>query len=725
MKKILILASNPRKDLNLDREIRDLKGVVEMSRDREEFVVVTELAVRVGDLQDLLLRHEPQIVHFCGHGGGEEGLVFESDEVREQWLQTEALSNLFRLCAEHVECVLLNACYSEVQANAMIEHIDYVIGMRQTIQDNAAIAFSKGFYRALGYSKSIEKAYEFGCNAIQLEITGSSKVRSTATAVDRKLNAINTVASTVIPEHLKPTIKKSLRMASIAAPMISQAQQVEILLDIEASLAAAATPAQQYCDRVREFLVDRKLSALETIRLKRLRKDLGLSEGEAYQILAEEMEPIARSRDEYETMLIGLIEAGHYPFDPATQVELQETCRELGLSDEEVEAIAAPIFAAAEEEYQGKLQRQAQQEYEQKRQRYGQEFSRAIEAEYPIGNSVRDGLINFQQSLGLSDEDVARIEQPLVAPREVAYQQQQAQQRQLAAAEEQRRQAEQQQQQAQQRQRELADQQQEAARRKQEAAKHKPLLNTFAFQIATVQASPGLFRNKVSISDRPGQAEYFVEEVGNGVGLDMVRIPGGTFTMGSPSSEKWRSDDGGPQHGVTIPSFYFGKFAVTQAQWQAIAALPAVNRELDSDPSCFKGAQRPVEQVSWHEAIEFCDRLSAKTGKQYRLPSEAEWEYACRSGTTTPFSFGETITPELANYDGTAIYWAGTKGTYRAETSIVGTFPPNAFGLCDMHGNVWEWVADHYHEKYQGAPIDGSAWISGGNDGERLLRGGS
>ncbi len=123
--------------------------------------------------------------------------------------------------------------------------------------------------------------------------------------------------------------------------------------------------------------------------------------------------------------------------------------------------------------------------------------------------------------------------------------------------------------------------------------------------------------------------------------------------------------------------------------------------------------------------MKFCARLSRKTGHHYRLPSEAEWEYACRAGTTTPFHFGETITSDLANYDGNSTYASGPKGVYRRETTPVGSFPPNAFGLYDMHGNVYEWCADAWHDNYEGAPSDGSAWESGKNDSERMLRGGS
>jgi hypothetical protein len=208
MKKILILASNPRKDLNLDREIRDLRDVVESSRNREEFDVEDALAVRVGDLQDLLLDHNPYIVHFCGHGGGRSGLVLESKDGGEQWVRTDALRGLFRLFSTKVKCVVLNACYSEEQADEIVNHIDYVIGMDQEIRDDAAIAFSKGFYRALGYGCTIEEAYEFGCNAIQLEISSSANVRSAIAEPSRRAEVIRAVVNTAIPEHLKPVLRK-------------------------------------------------------------------------------------------------------------------------------------------------------------------------------------------------------------------------------------------------------------------------------------------------------------------------------------------------------------------------------------------------------------------------------------------------------------------------------------------------------------------------------------
>lgn len=207
--KILILASNPRKDLNLDHEIRDLRDVIERSHNHEEFDVEDALAVRVKDFQDLLFRHKPQIVHFCGHGSGSQGLVFEGNNGEEQWVRAEALSDLFRLFSSDIECVLLNACYSEEQANAIVNHIDYVIGVNQEIRDDAAIAFSTSFYRALGYDCTIEQAFEFGRNAILLEISGSSKTRSAATDLSRKAQDIDATQSTSIPEHLKPILRKN------------------------------------------------------------------------------------------------------------------------------------------------------------------------------------------------------------------------------------------------------------------------------------------------------------------------------------------------------------------------------------------------------------------------------------------------------------------------------------------------------------------------------------
>ena len=207
--------------------------------------------------------------------------------------------------------------------------------------------------------------------------------------------------------------------------------------------------------------------------------------------------------------------------------------------------------------------------------------------------------------------------------------------------------------------------------------------------------------------------------------LEMIAIPSGTFTMGAPKKESESRDSERPTHEVTVQSFYMGRHQVTQAQWKVVAGYPQIDRPLNPDPSNFKGDRLPVEKVDWDDAQEFCNRLSAHTGKTYRLPSEAEWEYACRAGTTTAFHFGETIAPELANYRGISTY-NGPRGEYRKKTIEVGSFPANAWGLHDMHGNVWEWCEDDWHFNYDRAPDDGSAWVESDRKSTYwLLRGGS
>jgi formylglycine-generating enzyme required for sulfatase activity len=223
------------------------------------------------------------------------------------------------------------------------------------------------------------------------------------------------------------------------------------------------------------------------------------------------------------------------------------------------------------------------------------------------------------------------------------------------------------------------------------------------------------------------KAQFYPEVLSADVSLDMVFIKGGEFTMGSPEDEPERLDSEGPQRDVTVSDFFMGKYQVTQEQWQAVSTYPQVNVEMKPSPSNFKGKNLPIEQVSWDEAVEFCDRLSKHSGRTYSLPSEAQWEYACRGGTKTPFAFGHTLSTDLANYDGDYTYADGPKGEKRGKTIAVGGFPANAFGLYDMHGNVYEWCLDHWHDNYEGAPIDGSAWIENDSnaDTERVLRGGS
>ena len=254
------------------------------------------------------------------------------------------------------------------------------------------------------------------------------------------------------------------------------------------------------------------------------------------------------------------------------------------------------------------------------------------------------------------------------------------------------------------------------------------------------------------ISEAERVSQFFTEELSvpnQALALTMLWIPPGRFWMGSPATEPEHRDSESPQHLVQLQGFFMSQTPITQGQWRAVAGSQerpgeGWGRKLNPNPSRFQGDKgglfpgeantdnRPVDNVSWLDAMEFCNRLSQRTGRTYTLPSEAQWEYACRAGTTMPFHFGDTISPELANYRGDVAYADGPQGVYREQTTPVGMFPANAWGLHDMHANVWEWCQDEWHESYEGAPTDGRAWVDAAereNSNEskkrRLLRGGS
>ncbi len=267
-------------------------------------------------------------------------------------------------------------------------------------------------------------------------------------------------------------------------------------------------------------------------------------------------------------------------------------------------------------------------------------------------------------------------------------------------------------------------------------------LEPFDFIVATIQRRSsqqqerrsllgGLFSNRPNspeweVLHQQQQAYRFVDHLPYDIPLEMVAIPGGTFLMGCHKDEPERSGSGSPQHEVAVEAFFMARYPVTQTQWRAVSTMLQIEREIAFNPSRFEGSDRPVEQVSWYDAMEFCARLSVHTSHQYRLPTEAEWEYACRAGTTTPFHFGKTIRSDLATYQGSKDYADGPIGENAEETNPVDHFGvANAFGLSDMHGNVYEWCQDHWHSNYKGAPTDGSAWTEGGDFKRRILRGGS
>jgi formylglycine-generating enzyme required for sulfatase activity/tRNA A-37 threonylcarbamoyl transferase component Bud32 len=201
---------------------------------------------------------------------------------------------------------------------------------------------------------------------------------------------------------------------------------------------------------------------------------------------------------------------------------------------------------------------------------------------------------------------------------------------------------------------------------------------------------------------------------GKNIELDMVELEGGEFFMGS--SEPGSLIRESPQHFVTITPFQISKFPITQEQYFAV---------LENNPAYFRGNRLPVENISWYDAMSFCAQLSERLGQVYRLPTEAEWEYACRARTSTPFSFGAQLYPNLANYDSSIKSNKFKASLIRRRTSFVDIFPANAFGLHDMHGNVWEWCGDYQHDDYMGAPSDGSAWRVDGDPSQCILRGGA
>jgi formylglycine-generating enzyme required for sulfatase activity/uncharacterized caspase-like protein len=274
----------------------------------------------------------------------------------------------------------------------------------------------------------------------------------------------------------------------------------------------------------------------------------------------------------------------------------------------------------------------------------------------------------------------------------------------------------------------------------------QPSLRTLSFPFATVDEKGRLK------PPQHGTAAVFTEDLGSGNSLEMVAIPAGSFTMGSPADEPERLPNESPQHRVDLAAFFISAAPITQAQWLAVPmAHPArMQHDLNPYPSFFHGNDLPVESISWNQAEEYCHRLSAITGRDYRLASEAEWEYACRAGTTDPFNVGPTISTDLANYcgvggavcgdsDGYSVasdqyngvrylsgaYGQGPTGIFRGTTTRAGTFPRNRFGLYHMHGNVWEFCLDIATQSYEDAPQDGSAYLVGTAGSFRILRGGS
>ena len=535
----------------------------------------------------------------------------------------------------------------------------------------------------------------------------------------------------VVPVILRPFDWNDAPFAKLQAfpkdakPVTTWANQDEAFVSVTQGIRAAAkiflesqkqkleqkgAVIRRYVQKVDEILSNGEISIIERDTLDELRDELGLSAEEAQQFEALAREPYKKygeNLDRYRQTLIKVIDQGLYPFSAKTQKDLELRQRDLGLKADDVERIEQPILTDAKANYEKRLQSE-----EVKRQQLKLEAENLKQLERQQ-QEVRER----QRQAEVEAENLKQLEQH----------QQEARERQRQAEieaenlEQRQRPLERETEQSQQQQQKEAKQQDQWAKRSSTAEHIQSRVKTqpYEFEVVTVNAQAK------EISRSRKQVEVFALDLGNSVLLDMVSVPEGEFLMGSPKDTPKAEKTEQPQHSVMIQPFFIGRFLVTQAQWRAVVDLPRVNLHLNPEPASFKGDNRPIEQISWYEAVEFCDRLSRKTGHIYRLPSEAEWEYACRAGTSTSFFFGEALPETLAKFNSGNAVTFFTNALLNA-TCDVGSFKAaNNFGLHDVHGNVWEWCADHWHDNYETAPSDGQAWLSADESQSRVLRGGS
>lgn len=398
--------------------------------------------------------------------------------------------------------------------------------------------------------------------------------------------------------------------------------------------------------------------------------------------------------------------------------DLELVWQDLGIDQIEAETIISEVLCPY-------------QEYAKKLEQYTQALQKEADNRFPFSRVVETQLQSYENRLGLRAEDLQAVKDQIIAPKQAEYEQQL---------------------QIMQRQEEIERLKRQhitkSAMSAAEVLKHQqPILisEIFGKQPQNIPSTSSEFEFefvkikvvkergflgigggvRTELERKQGKADYIREDLGNGISLDLVRIPAGKFMMGS--NESGRES---PIHEVKVSEFWMGKYTLTNAQWFAVMGTkPSEKYDVK-----FQGEKQPVVGVSWNDCMEFCKKLSEKIKKNIRLPSEAEWEYSCRAGTTTPFHFGATITPDIVNYDGNYPYGDAPKGKYRQKTIDVGSFPPNAFGLYDMHGNVREWCLDEWHDNYNSKP---QSFKDNGNEPWRetkiedndnrylLLRGGS
>ncbi|MEL6262687.1 MAG: SUMF1/EgtB/PvdO family nonheme iron enzyme [Cyanobacteria bacterium J06626_6] len=375
---------------------------------------------------------------------------------------------------------------------------------------------------------------------------------------------------------------------------------------------------------------------------------------------------------------------------PAGMAVLSQWQQRLGLSDIQAKAIEDAILRPYRE-----------------RQKHLALYTKALEAEktfaYPLNDIAIQDLKDLQRLLSLRDEDVQAVEQQVLghtARSHTSSPPKTATQRTPKAT------------------RTAATQRWVSSARVKAKPSVPAQYSTFRFK--TVRVSP----QGNMVKTHRHEAKIFTEDLGKGIAMEMVRIPGGTFRMGAARGEKEANDNEYPQREKRVFEFWMGKYTVTQSQWKAVMGPKVIAPQAAPySTTQIKKPLQPIENIFWTDAVKFCQRLSQQTGRTYQLPSSSQWEYACRAGTTTPFSFGETLTPDLANYNGNYSYGRGPKGRYRERTTEVGCFPPNAFGLYDMHGNVWEWCLDGWQALDQNNTANGNMQRLSGQ--QKSLRGGS
>ena len=617
--KILFLAANPSSTsrLKLDKEAREIEEGLKRSKLADKFQFVQRWSVRPEDLRRSLLEENPDIVHFSGHGRGSQGLVLVDNSGQPKPATGEALADLFAYFPT-IKCVLLNACYAEKQAKTIVQHIDYVIGMKDTILDEAAIAFTKGFYDGLGYGRNFKDAFGLGRNSILLELASFSQQKT------RQMIPVNVSATEnpqALPENLKPIL---LIKSEYLKQQLSSTGETETKHQCQNT---ETNPLDLFRDKVKEKIAARNLTPVARYELENFAQELGISESDAKAIIDAEKAVLDKAKETYRNLLQKTIEEGFNPLVLKIQQDFKSLQQKLELTDSEVATITEKVLARTEA-------KQTESDWKESTTEriiniFQGNYNESIQGDYIQGNR------------GESNEPETNLEETQNTKLDT-----------------------------------------------------ESKIQKFSFEVITVNE-----RGKEN-SLTTKEAEFYREDLGNRVILDMVKIPDGEFLMGSPEGEGYDGEK--PQHKVSVQSFWLGKYPVTQAQWQEI---------MGSNPSYFKdNSQNPVERVSWNDAQEFCQKLTQKTGHKYRLPSEAEWEYACRAGTKTPFHFGETISTDLVNYNGNYKYGDGIEGEHRKKTTSVGYFKvANNFGLYDMHGNVWEWCMDDGHHYYNNAPNDGKA----------------